>query len=32
MTLNQRRGMIIDETELEGSGAMSIVKAYLPVA
>lgn len=29
-TLNQRRGMIIEENQLEG--ALSIVKAYLPVA
>lgn len=29
-TLNQRRGAIIDESQLEGS--LSIVKAYLPVA
>lgn len=29
-TLNKRRGMIIEESQLEG--ALSIVKAYLPVA
>ena len=29
-TLNQRRGAIIEENQLEGS--LSVVKAYLPVA
>lgn len=29
-TLNQRRGTILEENQLEGS--LSVVKAYLPVA